>query len=218
MIHYLPLILTSLTAFADTSDWREISRDEGITIYLKPATESGTISVRGDATLNANAKHILDILADNKQASEWMPLVKERRDLKQLSETSRIEYTHIDLPWPVSDRYFINEATALNLPNGGYHISVKSIENPPSEWLETGKVLGFLHFSELYLTPKEGGIKTFVSIEVNTDPRGLIPKWIINYEQRSWPKKFFLGLKRQLEKNGFLKTNAAEATAPALTH
>jgi hypothetical protein len=161
--------------------------------------------------IDATFEDVLRTLADNAIASEWMPLVVVRRDLKQLTPASRIEYTHIDLPWPVQDRYFINEAKAEPLPGGGYHISVKSLTEPPAEYLEHDKVLGFLHFSELYLKPEANGRKTFVSIEVNTDPRGLLPKWLINLEQRSWPKKFFLGLTKQLGKQHLLGDQIKDA-------
>ncbi len=209
------LFYLSAAATAYAGEWREISRDQGIVVYLKPAVEGGTVSVRGDTTIDANFEDVLRILADNKEASEWMPLVVERRDLKQLTDKSRIEYTHIDLPWPVSDRYFINESKAEPIAGGGYHVSVKSLDTPPAEYLETGKVLGFLYFSELYLKPANNGKQAFISIEVHSDPRGFIPKWLINYEQRSWPRKFFLGLIKQLGKHHLLNDQLTEAK---LTH
>lgn len=181
------------------SDWEKIYEKDELIVYMKEPGKDGTISVRGEGILNFPLAAVYAVLEDNKRASQWMPLVKERRILKQLDPLSRIEMTHIGLPWPIKDRYFIDLSRLEKKPDGTQVISIKSVEKPQKEWLMDDKVLGFLHYSELKLVPIDNAKKTRLTIEVNTDPRGEIPLWLVNLEQRQWPKKFIEGLRMELE-------------------
>jgi hypothetical protein len=183
-------------------DWKKIEDNDGIVVYMKQPSKDGTISVRGEGILNYSPQVVFSILENSKRANQWMPLVKERRTLEQIDENSRIEFTHIGLPWPLKDRYFIDTSRLDKNPqDGSLTISLRSVPNPNKKWLVDDKVLGFLHYSELKLIPMEQGKKTRLTIEVNTDPRGDIPLFLVNLQQRQWPKKFIEGLKGELEKD-----------------
>lgn len=200
------LAATASTAHAWSSDekgWEKISAGDGIVVYKKVDDGSATITIRGEALIPAKLDDIADVMKDNKTAADWMPLIVARRDLKTLTANSRLEYTHLGMPWPVTDRYFINHAQADRNADGSMRMFVRSVDEPDADYLESDKVLGFLHTSEFLLTPKDGG--TFMQLEVNSDPRGMIPKFLVNMAQKKWPRDFFEGLKKQLETRGLLK-------------
>ena len=200
-----------LPGLASADDWQKISDDDGITVFQKKDAAEGTgVSFRGETILASNTEDILRVMADNSKAHRWIPLVVSRRNLQKISNDERIEYTHVSMPWPLADRYFINRAKVERLPEGLMRVFVQSIENPDQALLESGKVLGFLYYSELMLTPIEGGAKTRMVIEINSDPKGLIPKFLVNASQRSWPRKFFKGLTVMLEEAGALKTSSLD--------
>lgn len=210
----LIMVLTILTiprsAFA--ADWQKISEDDGVTVYQKKDAEHGTgVSLRGETVIPARLDDILDTMKDNGRAHLWIPMVKTRRDLRQVSANERIEYTHISMPWPITDRYFINRAKAERLPTGQMRIFVQSVDQVEESWIDKDKVLGFLHYSEFMLTPVGSGESTHMVIEVNSDPRGLIPKFLVNAAQKSWPRKFFSGLTRMLQEANLLQK-------PAIAH
>ena len=71
-------------------------------------------------------------------------------------------------------------------------------------YVESDKVLGELRLSEFILTPVDGGKATHILATIGTDPKGMIPKWIVNYAQKNWPRDFFQGLKKQLTKQGMM--------------
>jgi hypothetical protein len=190
------------------SEWIKISDDQGIKVFQKKDVAEGTgVSFRGETLIAAEVEDILRVMADNSKAHRWIPLVQERRDLKQINENERIEYTHVNMPWPLTDRYFINRAKAERLPDGQMRIFVQSVPTPNAEWLEKEKVLGFLHYSEIMLSPQESESKTRMVIEINSDPKGLIPKFLVNAAQKSWPTKFFTGLNIMLKEAGVLKVD-----------
>lgn len=189
-----------LGGHAGASDWEKISEDDGVTVYQRKGEATGTgVSFRGETVVPARIDDILHTMADNSKAHLWMPMVKTRRDLKEIGPTERIEYTHIGMPWPVTDRYFINRAKAERLANGQMRIFVQSEEKFEAAWEDKEKVLGFLYYSEFMLTPIDSGERTHMVIEINSDPRGLLPKFIVNAVQKSWPRQFFAGLTRMLK-------------------
>lgn len=201
------VLLNPAVAFAEGNEWEKVSDKDGIVVYMKNLDGVDTISLRGEALIDATVQDVFDTMKDNAQAHEWMPLVAAKRDLKATNANSRIEYTHIAMPWPLTDRYFINSGTAEQLPDGGMKVFVKSVENP--EYKEDDKVLGELKYSEFLLLPEGGGRQTRIKLEVNTDPKGLLPKFIVNAAQKSWPRDFLNGLKKQLTKRGKLRSALA---------
>jgi len=202
---YLPVAQAGSDAV--NSGWEQIDDSGGIIVYEKDPSDVPTVSLKGEADIAWPLPDILAVMKDNRIANEWMPMVVEKHDIAPISTNERLEYMHIGMPWPLTDRYFINRAKAEYLPDGVVRLSVQSIPHPDPRYLESDKVLGTLNLSVLYLVPTSAG-HTHVSIEVNTDPKGLIPKWIANMVQRQWPRQFFEGLRRQLAKTARLSTEA----------
>lgn len=199
------VVLMMATGTARASEWQQLSDENGITVYQKNEQGDG-ISLKGETVIAARLDDIINVMKENSTAHLWMPMVAERRDLYEISNTERIEYTHIAMPWPVSDRYFINRAKATRLDNGQMRVFVQSIDDPDPKYFEADKVLGFLHYSEIMLTPVNNGNGTHITVEINSDPRGLIPKFLVHMAQRAWPVDFFNGLIRILEKAGSIQT------------
>ncbi len=200
------LVATPLVA-AGGEGWEKVSDSDGIIVYQKAVADSDTISIRGETVIDASVEDVAAVMKDNSKAAEWIPMVVDRHDIRMTGPNERMEYTHVGMPWPVTDRYFINLGKAEYLPNGVLRLSVRSVEHPDPSLLEDDKVLGSLHYSVFLLTPVDGGKRTHLELEVNTDPKGLIPKWMVNMAQRSWPRDFVLGLRGQLERKGKLGGN-----------
>ncbi len=198
----LSLIVYAAPVQADDETWEKVSDEGGIVVYAKNLDGVPTISLRGEAVIDARVQDVFDAMKDNETAHEWMPLVAAKKDLKAMGDNQRLEYTHVSMPWPLTDRYFVNTGTVEKLAGGGLKVFVKSVENP--EYKEDDKVLGELKYSEFLLLPEEGGAKTRIKLEVNTDPKGLVPKFIVNAAQKSWPRDFLKGLMSQVAKRARL--------------
>src|SRR5262249_30983530 len=65
---------------------------------------------------------------------------------------------------------------------------------------KTDNVRGDLINSRFVLTSLEGGKKTSLLAEIHADPKGSVPKWIVNLFQKSWPSDTFEGIRKQLTK------------------
>lgn len=182
-----------------TPEWQLIDEREGIQVFKQNDDQFATITLRGTATIDAPIQETYDVMKDSSRSPEWVPMVIEKKDLRTLSPTSRIESSLLKMPWPLQNRLFVNIASVEFKADGSYHMSLKGIESPDESYLNKHTVLGIVHHSEFILRPKhENQCELFV--EVNTDPKGLVPKWMVNMAQKEWPRNFFLGLRKQILK------------------
>lgn len=196
------LFFQAAPALADEPAWEKVSDEDGIVVYSRNLDGLATISLRGEAVIDASVQEVFDTMKDNTTAHEWMPLVAEKKDLQAMGANQRLEYTHVKMPWPLTDRYFVNTGTVEKLDGGGLKVFVKSVENPTHR--DDDKVLGELKYSEFLLLPEADGAKTRIKLEVNTDPKGMIPKFIVNAAQKGWPRDFLTGLRKQILKRAKL--------------
>ena len=77
------------------------------------------------------------------------------------------------------------------------YISIKSTKH--SKAPETVGVRAQLNQSKYLLEPL-GENKTRVTVEIHTDPKGLLPAWLVNLIQKGWPVKTLNNLKNQTAK------------------
>ena len=184
--------------------WELASKSDGVTIYTKSEDGPDLVSVRGEGTIYARPIDVLRTIQNPVEGSEWMPYVAEVKVLEDRGPLGVVSFTHIKAPWPVSDRYFINIGQQTELPDGGWRLSSKSLEDPRNDWLDHRKVRGLLYYSEIILRPVDGGSRTSISIEACSDPMGAIPRWLVSIAQREAPRDFITRLAIQLAKHNLL--------------
>jgi hypothetical protein len=194
----VPAGLSKADTNADPSNlakWELVKEADQVKVYQKNEAGSALFSLRGETVLHSSLDQITKVLGDSSIAGEWIPKVERRVLLKEFTQKDRVEVTYVNMPWPITDRYFVNRAKLEILPDGTYLISIKAHTEDLVK--NEDMVMGQLHFSKFVLKPLPDGSTHFL-LEVNTDPKGMIPKWIVNYAQRSWPIDFFNGLRRVL--------------------
>ena len=203
---------TSADKTGSQGGWEQISDEDGIIVYQRHELGSRVLSLRGQGVIAAVPQVVFATMSNNDEAQEWVPLVVARSTVKELTGSQRIEYTHVSPPWPVADRYFINVLSVERRADGSIYVVVQSAKPAQIEpsWLHDNMVLGELLYSDFTLTPTDGGRHTHLSFTVQTDPKGVVPKFLVNIFQRSWPRDFVLGLRRQMQRKGLL-----EADVPA---
>ena len=128
------------------------------------------------------------VFSDVSKQAEWIDRLKETRLVSELSEQSVRYYSEYYSPWPISNRDFLFQRV-INIDQDSKVITVmvNSVEDEREPEADCC-VRGWLSRAYWRFTAQESG-KTKVEVEVVTDPKGLIPTWIINLVQRSWPVK-----------------------------
>ena len=199
------------TALADlptpAAKWEMFDEEDGIRCYRRDVAGSDIVALRGEGFIAAPIARVASVLADRKRATEWIDRLAKTKVLRELSETESINWNHIKTPTPLKDRDFVFKTTITTDPAKrkvffNYH-SVTDSAAPEYD----AYVRGHFHSGKFELTMAERTNKdgsktkgTIVVAEVVVDPRGSVPKFIVNMVQKSWPHKTLAALRKQVAK------------------
>jgi hypothetical protein len=191
---------------AINKNWQFIEDNKGIAIYQTEIPGTKLVGARGEAIIFAPINRILFVLSDIDRSMEWVDGLKTSKILEKNGILETVVYQEFGLPWPVSNRDFVFRGVARKDEQGRVVIEIKSEDHPLAP--KTTGVRGELIESKYVLTPL-GPSKTKLEVEIVCDPKGMIPTWLVNLIQKSWPRKTLTALMRQLE-----KTDVASVVLP----
>lgn len=202
------VLLTSFLAIgaiaAAEGEWAEVGKSDGIMILRKEIPGDPVFAYRGVGTLDAPLGKVISVSRDVHRQPEWVNRLEEARVVRELGPNHRIVYMKVDTPWPVSDRDFVVESKlTVDREKRTAVIEVHSVEEPglpPSDCC----VRGQMHRNLIRLAGSPDGTKTEVDAEAHVDPKGSIPKWMVNVVQKTFPQKSLKGLLRQVKKPDIL--------------
>ncbi|HEY5039957.1 MAG TPA: hypothetical protein VIJ93_12880, partial [bacterium] len=107
------------------------------------------------------------------------------------------------IPFPftavMSDRDFVSRVTVESDPKTP-RLMVNY--NPAEDNLAplTRKCVRGVMTCVFKMVPMTLGDETYVEAEVHCDPKGGVPKWLVNFFQQGWPQTTFENLRRQVKK------------------
>jgi len=187
-------------AFAWSESWEKIREEEGISTFRKEIAGSPVVAFRGEAVIEDSMARVAGVLEAVEREIEWMADVGESYNLEVKDEADRWEYNRTKTPWPLQDRDFVihTRISFKRDPLPELLIRMSSEENPKKPRI-SGVVRGNLIDSSFTLQQLEPKKTRFVC-EIHADPKGGIPKWVVNLFQKSWPYDTISGLRKQLLK------------------
>jgi hypothetical protein len=196
-------------------DWEKISEKNGIQIFKRQLSGSPFIEVKGEGLVEASIERIAGIILDIPRTIEWVESLKEVKVTRQVSDSEFIVYTRFQSPiFFIQDRDFVTSNSFVVSP-GSQSILFKteSIDELPSA--QTHVTRGHIMKSTMTLQSL-GKEKTFLTATLHSDPKGSIPKWIVNKFVESMPRKTFEGLRMQVAKEEKQDTTLLEKISTAL--
>ncbi|HXH74104.1 MAG TPA: START domain-containing protein [Bacteriovoracaceae bacterium] len=209
------LVLLSLNSVAQIQPkWEKVDTQKNVDVYKGEVKGSDVVALRGVSTIEAPMAKVLSVIYDVSRIKEWMSDVNTVRVLEKKSKYEKIEYNRTDAPWPVSDRDFVYEAkVSVNKPDQSVEILIKSVEHKDAPPVD-GVVRGELQLSRYFLRSVEDGTKTYIEVEILADPKGSLPKWVVNIFQAEWPVNTVNGIRKiATEKDFKVHPDVAESVA-----
>ncbi len=180
---------------APGSGWEQISEGNNLSVYVFE-NDGSIYTFQAIGTLRAPIDKLLAVLRDVESAPRWNPDIKYKITLKNISDVEAITYNLNEFSWPVSNRDFVlHNLLSLDRENRFLMVRVKSTtfhSHPPFG----DNVRGDVRFATLYLRPAKDS-STDVRLLVNVDPRGSIPKWLVNWIQEQWPRNYLVSLEQE---------------------
>jgi hypothetical protein len=174
--------------------WEQIDDDAWVRVFKREVKGSPLVAFRGETLIKAPIEKLLWVLADNDHRTKWVDRLEKSLVLQKSGRYEYVVYQHFDLPFPISDRDYVFRGRAVK-QNNKVVLHLESVPHPKAP--ATVGVRAKLIKSKYELIPK-GKDQTIVIVEIHTDPKGLLPTWIVNLIQKSWPKKTLTALKKQV--------------------
>ncbi|MGK0367962.1 MAG: hypothetical protein ACI9QD_001102 [Thermoproteota archaeon] len=198
---FFVLILTlfssqTFSATINWNDWKKFYTEDGITVYKVKNPKKSIIPLMAKAKIEYSLNAILSLLSRQDLRKQWVPRWGGSGVLKNISEFERIEFTVSKVPFPFYNREFIYKTkTTFDKINRTANIDIKTVE-----WKKLGKGYqrGHIYNGSLILKELSANQVEF-TLNFETDPKGYIPKWLVNIVQKKWPFKYLTGLRTQLK-------------------
>lgn len=199
------LIALSFLMFISTSwsmnveEWIEIKVEDGITVYKAEVPGTKIVAFKGKVVMNAPIKKVIWVLADREHRREWVDRLDINEELEIISPTERIIYQSFKMPFIITNRDMVYRSTLKkDQKTGTYKLHMESVEHKKAP--KSVGVRAQLINSNYKLTPISD-TQTEVVVEILSDPKGLLPTWLVNLVQKSWPLKTLRALREQVKKD-----------------
>jgi len=186
-----------MAELTDTA-WVLVDTRDSIATYHEKNPSEKIVAVRGKSVLDVSPEIVLSVLIDANYQSqkEWVPDLIDFRILKQDSIFDRILYVYVDIPWPAKDRDFVYHARIMPQPDGKtVWLDYRSVAFPFPE--KDGVVRGMMK-TLFIITSRDNGKRTGIDLRASADPRGVVPKWVVNFAQRSYSYKMLKRVKERV--------------------
>ena len=194
-------------ADAPAAAWTKIDETDGIAVYRREVPGSDVIAFKGEGIIAAPLVRVASVVYDTARATEWIESLVEARVIRHVSDTDYVEYDHFKTPFPLKDRDFVTSSHLdYDATRKVITIRVRSVTDPAAP--ATKYVRGELVSSTFVLTPTADGKGTRVVGDVHCDPRGAVPKWLVNWFQKDWPTSTFKKLRVQVAKPNIVESPA----------
>lgn len=197
-IFFIAIALNGVSHGANETEteWSESSNKDDIATYYRKIPGSPVYALKGNGNFNIPLWKLASVLLDSTRGTEWIDSLVETKMLKRLNPFSYIEYNHIRTPFVLKDREFVTQINIqINEEKKTFEMTYQP--GPQDLYPETKNVRGEIVYGRLALTSLESGKSSRIEGELHCDPKGAVPKWIVNLFQKGWPRKTLEGVRKQ---------------------
>lgn len=156
--------------------WDFIDEVDDICIWNRAASDSGVKQVVAATHMLASVDELLEIVKDYDNYADFFKYVGKSKVIKEIPGGLRV-FQQLDLPIPMSDRYYTIDVKVSKLPDQAYRVSWSQVL--PSEisghGVETKANEGFWHLQPIADKPE-----TLVLYYLYTRPGGMVFDWMAN--------------------------------------
>jgi START domain len=193
---YLSLLLG--LQVADDPKWQLVKEDQDLRVYTAVAGSGSFKSIKVEAVFEGSWDKFMAIVLDIENQPNWVYGTRRASLLKQVSNREILYYVETDLPWPASDRdTVIRMRIKENRP--GNILTVTSVGEPRSFPLQENKVR-VDRYGAKWEVKALGKDKLSFSYQLQVDPAGNLPGWIVNLFVSKGPYETFRNLSGLLKK------------------
>jgi hypothetical protein len=189
------------TELPDSSGNWELKRDDdGIRSYEMQREGSPLLCFKAEGIIDAPINLVLSVALDTDRSKEWISYLSESVVVRSIDEPGEyVQLSRFNLPWPVQDRVFISRVVLQVDPQT--YAAVLAYHSADDQVEFENAILASATGTHYILQPIDGGARTnFIGIGI-ADPKGSLPKWLVNWVGGSWPHQTIQALRRQVKRD-----------------
>ncbi len=183
---------------AHGSGWTRIVSEEGVTVDQKWIKGQELPIFRGISLIEGSLYDVLTVLDDTPRRTEWVHRCIESRLVKKKTDFARYIYNRTSAPWPVDDRDVVVLTEVRVNPEKGVVRITFATQNGVVK--EVDDVVRIPRLRGLYLVESVGANHTRVTYQIDSDPGGWLPDWIIKRASKQIPLNTLRNLQTQVNK------------------
>jgi hypothetical protein len=182
-------------------EWQSVDNTtDGIQIFRKEVGDSGLVAFRGIGVVDAPLPLVATVIFDTDRRLKWVVGLVDSRIIRWGDKDNFIEYDHVGMPFFIKDRDFVSISEMsfdLSKKEMVFHYQPSDDPSVP----RTKYIRGELIHVTFILSSINNDKKTRVDAEFLCDPKGWIPKWLVNFALKDWPKTTFRNLRMEVLKD-----------------
>lgn len=194
------LLLPADLSFAQDG-WKLSNTKNDIRIYTRPVANSKIKAIKVECSLPVRPSQLVYVIMDIDHGSEWVYHGKDARILKRVSPSELYYYSEVVVPWPCENREYVAHIITTQNPK----TKVITVDAPCILGMVPARphIVRITHsIGKWTINPMENGVIK-VSYELEVDPAGSVPAWLVNLFATQGPMETFEGLKVQLQKKEY---------------
>lgn len=200
-----PVFLSAQSA--SDYEWKLKRDKDGIQVYMREQDGSDLKELKFTTEIEASLNAVAAILTDVEGFDNWVYASIESYTIEEISDTEVYYYASLDFPWPLSNRdlvlhsRFWQDKETLAIHSATYSAHDKMEEQ--EDFIRIIKADLFWTFTPI------GDGKVRVDYQLNSDPGGNIPAWMINLAADQGPLQTMIKFKEEIAKEKYQKAKLA---------
>lgn len=201
MVGLCIVLFALLPHLSHASEWQSVDNTtDGIQIFKKDVKGSGLVAFRGIGVVDAPLPLVATVIFDTDRRRKWVAGLVDSRIIRWGDKDNFIEYDHIGMPFFVKDRDFVSiSKMSFDLSKKEMVFHYQPSDDPSAP--RTNYIRGELIDTTFILSSIDNDKKTRVDAQFLCDPKGWIPKWLVNFYLKAWPKTTFRNLRKEVRKD-----------------
>ena len=204
----LLILLNGISTASAKGKWEQIAKAQGITVFQKEVPGRSLPVFRGVGIVKENIFDVLAVLYDVPARVDWVHQCTASDVLKEYNELDRMVYNRTAAPWPISDRdVVVRTKVHIDRETMTVRVTFKTDTHASAPKVEDvvrmGRLTGYYEIKAL----SRG--HTRVTYEVDADPGGYLPAWLVKMASKDLPLKTILNLKKRVKKDRLNKSYEA---------
>lgn len=187
---------------AAAAGWENVGTKQGVRVSRMAVEGSSKFAFRGEYVANVHIGRVAQVFADPGSRRHWVDRWAADKELDSKGPFDRTYWIRFGLPFPVSDRdYVLHTRGELDAGKRVIVARIKSV-NHPAKGEDSCCVRGNVTTTYYKFEAIPGAERTKLTVEVHTDPKGMLPGWLVNLIQKDWPVKTLTALAAAAQRPG----------------